>query len=105
MIRQLCLTSAALALGTATAARAQSAPDPQAPNAEASTDIVVVGSRGTPRLRTDTPAPVDVLSGDTLTDQGADNLTRALSALSPSFNFVPAVTSPDRKSTRLNSSH
>ncbi|MCW6530330.1 TonB-dependent receptor [Sphingomonas sp. MMSM20] len=100
MIRQLCLTSAALALGTATAARAQSAPDPQAPNAEASTDIVVVGSRGTPRLRTDTPAPVDVLSGDTLTDQGADNLTRALSALSPSFNFVPAVTSPSAAGTR-----
>jgi len=101
MIRHLLLTSAALALATASAARAQSASDPQESASKVdSSEIVVVGSRGTPRLRTDTPAPVDVLSGDTLTDQGADNLSRALSALSPSFNFVPAVTSPSAEGTR-----
>lgn len=63
-------------------------------------DIVVVGSRGAPRLRTDTSAPVDVLTGDALQAQGFDNLTRVLQALSPSFNYVPAVTSPSASGTR-----
>ncbi|MES2095619.1 MAG: TonB-dependent receptor [Pseudomonadota bacterium] len=99
MIRRLLLTStAALSAAAAPAAWGQSTASSATP--AASPDIVIVGSRGTPRLRTDTPAPVDVLSGDTLSDQGADNLARSLEALSPSLNFVPAVTSPSAEGSR-----
>ncbi len=98
MIRTI-LPSGTILLLTATAAHAQTALQPPA-TPQDSADIVVVGSRAAPRLRTDTPAPVDVLSGDTLEAQGFDNLARTLEFLSPSFNYVPATTSPSAEGTR-----
>jgi iron complex outermembrane receptor protein len=97
MIRYLLSTSAALIVLGGTA-QAQTASDAQ--TSDRSSDIVVVGSRAAPRLRTDTSAPVDVLTGEALRDQGYDSLSRVLEALSPSFNYAPSVTSPSAEGTR-----
>ena len=37
-------------------------------------EVVVVGSRATARLVTDSPAPVDVISAETLAAQGFDDI-------------------------------
>ena len=105
MIRHLLSTGTAiLLLSGASQAGAQSAastsPDQAAGDDTAKGDIVVIGSRGAPRLRTDTSAPVDVLSGEALRAQGFDNMNRILEALSPSFNYAPAVTSPSAEGSR-----
>lgn len=103
MIRKLLSTSAAIVM-LAGGAYAQAAgvenPRPDEDVDAHGSDIVVVGSRAAPRLRTDTPAPVDVLTGETLRDQGFDSLSRVLEALSPSFNFTPSVTSPSAEGSR-----
>src|SRR5690606_11922507 len=49
--------------------------------------IVVTGSRGAPRSRLDTVAPVDVLTSDALTQQGTTDLAQALSTVAPSSDF------------------
>ena len=98
MIRTILPAGTIILLG-ATAAQGQTTPLATRAG-DAATDVVVVGSRAAPRLRTDTPAPVDVLSGDTLEAQGSDNLARKLESLSPSFNYVPATTSPSAEGTR-----
>ena len=98
MIRYLLSTSAMLMVLNGTAHAESPAPADAADPAKG--DVVVVGSRAAPRLRTDTPAPVDVLTGDALREQGFDSLSRVLEALSPSFNYTPAVTSPSAEGTR-----
>ena len=58
-------------------------------------EVVVVGSRATARLVTDSPAPVDVISAETLAAQGFDDISRALAFIAPSFNFPRGATGPD----------
>ncbi len=52
-------------------------------------DVVVTGSRVAPRSRLETPAPVDVLTGEALAQAAAigGELGAALNATAPSFNF------------------
>ena len=84
--------SAATLLACPLAASAQSAP-PQDDASEVD-EIVVTGTRAVGRSRLDTIAPVDVVSGESLTRQGAGTeLAAALSALAPSISFPrPAIT-------------
>ncbi len=49
-------------------------------------EIVTLGTRRQARSSSDTPAPVDVFSGDQLTSQGGTNLTDMLSTIMPSYN-------------------
>ncbi|WP_375269895.1 TonB-dependent receptor plug domain-containing protein, partial [Phenylobacterium sp.] len=62
--------------------------------------LVVVGSRGEPRLVTDAPAPVDVWSGEELAARGFNDLTKVLEFLSPSFNYPRATSSPSSTGAR-----
>ena len=57
-------------------------------------ELVVVGSRGAPRLATETAAPVDVLRGDELAARGYNDLTKVLEFLSPSFNYPRSSSGP-----------
>ncbi len=50
-------------------------------------EVVVLGSRLKPRSVTETPAPVDFLSREGLTDTAYNETGRAVQALAPSFNF------------------
>lgn len=56
--------------------------------------IVVIGSRGAPRLATETAAPVDVLSGEELAARGYNDLSKVLQFLSPSFNYPRSSSGP-----------
>jgi len=62
--------------------------------------VVVVGSRGAPRMATETPAPVDVFSGEELTQKGFNELTKVLEFLSPSFNYPRAASGPSTQGAR-----
>ncbi len=75
-------------------AQSASSPDPTIDR------VVVVGSRGEPRLATDTPAPVDVLSGEELASKGYNDLTKVLEFLSPSFNYPRASSGPSSAGAR-----
>lgn len=57
-------------------------------------DIVVVGSRGTPRLATNSAVPVDVLPAETLAARGDSELAKVLNFLSPSFNYPRSASGP-----------
>ena len=63
-------------------------------------EVVVVGSRAPARLATDSPAPVDVISAETLAAQGFDDINRALAFIAPSFNFPRGATGPSAANTR-----
>ncbi|WP_343699006.1 TonB-dependent receptor [Caulobacter sp.] len=63
-------------------------------------EVVVVGSRAPARLATDSPAPVDVISAETLAAQGFDDVNRALAFIAPSFNFPRGATGPSAANTR-----
>lgn len=83
------LAGPALAQTAATDARTQadsSADQPQQ-------DIIVTGTRAAGRTRLDSVSPVDVLSGDTLRNQGTTETAAALASVAPSIDFPrPAVT-------------
>jgi iron complex outermembrane receptor protein len=49
--------------------------------------IIVTGTRVADRSATDTAVPVDVVTAETLTQQGVTELNQALSTALPSFNF------------------
>ncbi len=89
--RSLLLTFASVGALMAFPAMAQTPP----PQDEASSldDLVVTGTRTAGRSRLDTIAPVDVISGETLSRQGAGTETAtALAATAPSINFPrPAI--------------
>src|SRR5688572_20920761 len=57
-------------------------------------ELVAVGSRGAPRLATETAAPVDVLSGEAVAARGHNDLTKVLEFLSPSFNYPRTSSGP-----------
>lgn len=64
-----------------------------AQEAPAGTDIVITGSRAVARSATDSPVPVDVISGDTLQGSGYTETNKVLNQLVPSFNFPqPSLT-------------
>jgi iron complex outermembrane receptor protein len=54
--------------------------------------IIVTGTRSTTRTVENSPVPVDVLSGEMLTESGLTETNRILNKLVPSFNFPqPAI--------------
>lgn len=57
-------------------------------------ELVIVGSRGQPRLATESAAPVDVLSGAQLAASGQSDLNRVLELATPSFNFPRTSSGP-----------
>src|SRR5262245_17954689 len=57
----------------------------QAPKVEE--EVTVTGTRVEGRSATDTPAPVDIISAETLRSTGATETGKALQLLAPSFNF------------------
>ena len=81
--------SAATLLSCPLAANAQSAQD----DSTQIDEVVVTGTRVAGRSRLETVAPVDVISGETLTRQGAGTeLAAALAATAPSISFPrPAI--------------
>lgn len=82
--------STAALLACPIGALAQTAPQDDATRID---EVVVTGTRTAGRTRLDTIAPVDVISGETLTRQGTGTeLAAALSAQAPSINFPrPAI--------------
>jgi iron complex outermembrane receptor protein len=93
--RSLLLTFASVGALMACPALAQS-PQSQTPPPQDTTsldEVVVTGTRTAGRSRLDTIAPVDVISGETLSRQGAGTETAtALAATAPSINFPrPAI--------------
>ena len=68
----------ASAVPQASTAAAEEAPGPA---------IVVTGSRGQARTVTDSPTPIDVISGADLTRTGKAGVFQALNTLVPSFNL------------------
>lgn len=71
----------------------------EAPEGEVG-ELVVVGSRGAPRLATETSSPVDVFSGEELAARGFNDLSKVLQFVSPSFNFPRSATGPSAANTR-----
>lgn len=71
--------------------------DPAAGEAAAESNadnpIIVTGTRRTDRTVAESPVPVDVIGGETLTDTGYTEVNRVLNQVVPSFNFPqPSVT-------------
>lgn len=64
------------------------------------TEVVVVGSRGTPRLVTEASSPIDLIDGDQLRATGFNDLSKALQFLAPSVNFPRSATGPSAANTR-----
>ena len=87
--RSLLLTFASAGALMASPSFAQTPPQ----DATSVDDVVVTGTRAVGRSRLDTIAPVDVISGETLSRQGAGTETAsALAATAPSINFPrPAI--------------
>lgn len=87
--RTLLLTFASAGAMMASPGFAQTPPQ----DATSVDDVVVTGTRTVGRSRLDTIAPVDVISAETLTRQGAGTETAtALAATAPSINFPrPAI--------------
>ena len=55
--------------------------------------IIVTGTRRSDRTLAESPVPIDVISGEALTDTGYTEVNRILNQLVPSFNFPqPSVT-------------
>jgi len=85
--------TAAVASILATSAYGQEAGRGGEEEASAADLVVVTGTRATDRTRLDTVAPVDVLTSESLSEQGTTELAEAMSTLAPSLNFPrPAVT-------------
>jgi len=79
---------------------ALAADPPNASEEASSEEIVVVGSRGAPRLLADSPAPVDVISAEKLGAMGFSDVSKALQFLVPSLNFARTATGPSAANTR-----
>jgi iron complex outermembrane receptor protein len=78
-----------LALGTGFAAllAMPAAHAQQAPAQPQLEQIIVTGTRVADRSATDTSVPVDIVTAETLSQQGVTELNQALSTALPSFNF------------------
>lgn len=85
--------AAALVLVPAAAAQTPATAAPAAPAAEAEEEVVVTGSRRPGRTLATSAVPVDVITAETLTEQGFTEVNRALNLTVPSFNFPqPSIT-------------
>lgn len=93
------ILTAAVATVLATAAGAQDASEGSRSEVELA-EVVVVGSRGTPRLVTESAAPIDLIDGDQLRATGLNDLSKALQFLAPSVNFPRSATGPSAANTR-----
>ncbi|MCU6455500.1 TonB-dependent receptor [Sphingomonas sp. A2-49] len=83
-----------LAAGPVAAQTVQSAPSQEttaaaqtAPEDDAGSQIVVIGSRVANRTVADSPVPIDVISESALQASGTGELNKTLNQLVPSFNF------------------
>lgn len=84
--------SALVALAQAPGAWAQERAAPAPAADDEGQAVVVTGSRAQPRSRLDTVSPVDVLTGEALSQQGTTEIAEALSSVAPSIDFPrPAV--------------
>jgi iron complex outermembrane receptor protein len=93
----LAVAASVVALATSQSAFAQDTPPATAaPQADAPADdqsaapgseIIVTGTRVAGRTKLDTASPVDVLSGNSLRQQGTTELGAALAAVAPSIDF------------------
>ncbi len=85
-LRQSLLITAALILPPllATPAHAQ---QPATDTAEEQPEIIVTGTRAQGRTKLDSIAPIDVLSGNSLRQQGTTEIGAALAAVAPSIDF------------------
>ena len=84
LTRTLLATASVLAFALPVSAFAQDANDDD--------DVIVVtGTRGEGRSQLSTPSPVDVLSGEALSQQGTTELAESLSAIAPSIDFPRAA--------------
>jgi iron complex outermembrane receptor protein len=95
LLTGLSMSASILGFATPVAAQAiQTAPSQEAAadaqttdDAEASNQIVVIGSRAPNRTVADSPVPIDVISSSALQNSGSGELNKALNQLVPSFNF------------------
>ena len=79
-----CAALVAGSIGPMVAAVAQEASEPTIIDIE---QLIVTGTRVPDRSATETAVPVDVVSGDTLSNVGVTEINQALSVMLPSFNF------------------
>ncbi|WP_324260361.1 TonB-dependent receptor [Altererythrobacter sp. H2] len=86
---------AGLATCTSTAAFAQGAPTESGAD-----EIIVTGTRTEGRAALASSAPIDVVSGDAITESGHPDLGRALNFLQPSINFARAATTATAANTK-----
>ncbi|HEV7313927.1 TonB-dependent receptor [Sphingopyxis sp.] len=77
----------AIAAFAAAPAYAQDTNIPAGDEAAQGDEIIVTGTRAAGRSRLDSPAPVDVLGGETLRRQGSTELGQALATVAPSIDF------------------
>ncbi|WP_243652830.1 TonB-dependent receptor [Novosphingobium sp. PhB165] len=80
------MSAATAALTIADAAQADEAPA-AASAAAPEKEIVITGVRGSPRTVTESPAPIDVVSGERLAQTGGAEFGEALTKILPSLNF------------------
>ncbi len=88
------LASAAIA---APSANAQTTDDEPAREVE---EIVVTGTRSAGRAALNSPAPIDVVTAEAISDTGYVDVGRALNFLLPSINFARAATTASAANTR-----
>jgi iron complex outermembrane receptor protein len=93
MLRSTFVTASVFAIAAAVAAPAHAQEESDVVVADSVADgtggdeIIVTGTRAQGRSRLDSPAPVDVLSGEALRRQGSTELGQALATIAPSIDF------------------
>jgi iron complex outermembrane receptor protein len=85
--KSLLLSGGLILTPLATQAYAQDVPGTAAAAEDENTEIIVTGTRAAGRTRLDSAAPIDVLSGNALRQQGTTELGAALSSVVPSIDF------------------
>jgi iron complex outermembrane receptor protein len=93
VMRALIWLAAGLASGSG-AAPARAAEAEAGASGVGVAELVVVGSRGHPRLATETAAPVDVFSSAALEASGQNDLNKVLELAAPSFNYPRTSSGP-----------
>ena len=68
--------------------------------ADAGSDIVVLGTRSEGRLASTSSSPIDSFSSEDLQSRGLNDISRILQFLAPSFNYARSATAPSAANTR-----